>query len=466
MKTQFVGQTRYSLYIPESRAWRATAQSDVSEDYRDYLFAPERMDFRDKIFNEFTVPSIAEAAKGHNLIHVVSYSESLPDKYRESLERTAERYPFIQLQMLPDGTHDWGQVDKLIRERLEPGVFGRYRLDDDDILSTHYFTEMEKFIKPEFVGMVASMPLGVEAIYDDGHFYNFRESHLPMNSMGLLYVSELTKDAKISAARAGAHDRSDRLAPVILNSSKPGYFRTNHTGQDNLLRHSKKGVVERLLFDMDRFPAVKDPSTLRSNFPAVADKLLNVEQAAQIKWNRYLGNGIELKLGQPSQGISVGITGNASEGLRKHPLALSLSLTSHGGRAVGARARFTGLSTSANARVGQFVYFDVGAGEFETFASAFLPEGVSVETVRIIPLVNDARDVLVRDLTVDCSDEKISATAVDPGVARRLNRSQRLRRGLAVYGRKYHSLIQPGLVRILGPNRAEKVRTIIAAKLK
>lgn len=466
MNPQFVGQTRYSLYIPESRAWRATEQSDDKKDYRDYLFAPERMDFRDKLFNEFTVPSIAEAAEGHNLIHIVSFSESLPDKYIESLERTARRYPFIQLQMLPDGTHDWGRVDKLIKERLEPGVFGRYRLDDDDILSTHYFTEMEKFIKPEFVGMVASMPLGVEAIYDAGHFYNFRESHLPMNSMGLLYVSELAEDGKIRAARAGAHDRSDRLAPVILNSSKLGYFRTNHTGQDNLLRHSKKAVVERLLFDMDRFPAIKNASTLRRNFPAVADKLLNTENAAQIRWNRSLGNGIELKLDQPNQGISVVMTGEASEELRKHPIALSLSLISQGGRAVGARARFTGLSTSANARVGQFVYFDLGSGGFEASASAFLPEGVSIGAVRIIPLVKDARNVLVKDLIVDCSGGKISASTVDPGVARRLNRSQRIRREIAVFGRRYESLIQPRLVRILGPERAKKVRAIIAANLK
>ncbi|MCG7255292.1 putative rhamnosyl transferase [Corynebacterium hadale] len=466
MGTQFVGQTRYSLYIPDSRAWRATSHSGEKNDYREYLFAPERMDFRDKLFNEFTVPSIAEAAKKHNLIHIVSYSESLPGKYKESLESTAEQYPFIRLQMLPDGAHDWGHVDKIIKECLEPGVFGRYRLDDDDILSTYYFAEMKKFIKPEFVGMAVSMPLGVEAIFDAGHFYNFRESHLPMNSMGLLYVSELTKDGKIRAARAGAHDRSDRLAPVILNSMKLGYFRTNHTGQDNLLRHSERDVVERLLFDMDRFPAIKNVASLKKSFPAVADKILNTADAAKIEWNQSLGDGIELTLDKPSRGISVVMTGKATKELRKHPVALSLSLTSKSGRLVASRARFTGLATSANASVGQFVYFDFDAGDFEASASAFLPEGVYISAVRIIPLVDGARNVLVKDLTVDCSSGRLSATAVSSKMARRLSRSQRLRRKLATLGGRYRSLIQPKLVTILGSNRSERVLKTIAAKLK
>lgn len=465
MKTQFVGQTRYSLYIPESRAWRATAQPNSAQDYRDYLYAPERMDFRDKVFNELTVPSIAEAARGQELIHIVSFSESLPMKYKESLERTADRYPFIRLQMLPDGTHDWGHVDRFIKEHLEPGVFGRYRLDDDDILSTHYFSEMKRFIKPEFVGMAVSMPLGIEAIYDSGHFYNFRESHLPMNSMGLLYVSELRADGGIRAARAGAHDKSDRFAPVILNSSKIGYLRTNHTGQDNLLRHDQRGVVEKLLSDMDRFPAISSATKLRSDFPVIADSVLNAHASVSIDWNKPLGHGVELEMVGGSQGVTVSVTGNAPQGLREHPIALSLSLRSQRGRALGPRARFAGLSTSISSQIGQFVYLSVEQGEFEATASAYLPENVVISEVRLIPLVSNARNVLIEKITVDCNSGNVHVSALGAGTARKLSFSQKMRKKAFIVAKKYRSLIQPRLVKALGPKRANRVLSFLAAKL-
>ena len=160
MKPVFIGQTRYSLFVPDSGAWRASsvAGREVS-DYRNYLYAPERLDFRDRVFTTLTVPSLAVAAEAHEVHHIVSYSESLPEKYIDSLNRTAEKFPFLVLQELPDGVSDWGRSEQIIKEKVGVGVFGRYRLDDDDLLSKHYFDVMHRFVKPEFVGMVVSLSL-------------------------------------------------------------------------------------------------------------------------------------------------------------------------------------------------------------------------------------------------------------------------------------------------------------------
>lgn len=463
----FFGQTRYSLYIPESGAWRASSAGGQDRgEYRDYLYAPERLDFRDKVFTELTVPALADAAESFDVWHIVSYSESLPEKYVESLKRTAEKFPFLLLQELPDGVGDWGSSERVIREKLTSGVFGRYRLDDDDVLSKHYFDVVERFVRPEYVGMVVSLPRGVEAIYSNGHYFNFREAHVPMNSMGMLYVSELSEGGAIRAPRAGAHDKADRLAPVILDASKIGYLRTNHDGQDNMLRHQTEFIPDRLVSNMDRFPALTSTNLIRESFPSIASKVLGDEDVIERRWASRLGDGIQISIDGESSGITVTLSGEAPIGIRKHPLALSLELRSPRGRDIRSGASLKGIATSINPVIGQFVYFDVEPGPFTASASVFLADGVRIRAAKVVPLVSEAREIHIESCAVDQEGAGVEFANLSAAQAKATSLRAKAKNHLREFGMSVWPKLKPRLINVLGIDRTHRLVEYAAAKLK
>lgn len=467
MKPTFFGQTRYSLYIPNSGAWRASSTDGRGRgDYREYLYAPERLDFRDKVFTELTVPALADAAEKHDVWHIVSYSDSLPEKYVESLQRTAERFPFLVLQELPDGTGDWGPSERIIREKMGSGVFGRYRLDDDDVLSKHYFDVVERFVKPEFVGMVVSLPRGIEAIYSNGHYFNFREAHVPMNSMGMLYVSELGAGGAIRAPRAGAHDKADRLAPVIMDASKIGYLRTNHGGQDNMLRHQAEMVSDRLVSNMDKFPALPSTDLIRESFPSIAAKVLSDDNTVERRGPWQLEDGIQISINGSSSGITVSLSGEAPEGIRKHPLALSLELESPRGRGIRSAANLQGLATSINPGIGQFVYFDIKPGSFVASASAFLADGVRIRSAKVVPLVPEAREICINSCVVDQEGKGVSLSNLSPAQAKAASLRAQAKSGFREFGIRVWPKLKPILISTLGVDRTNRLVEFAAARLK
>lgn len=467
MEPVYIGQTRYSLFIPNSSAWRASSKSNgrSEEEYKHYLYSSERLSFRDRVFSELTVPALADAAEGHLVWHIVSYSESLPERFKDSLRTTAERFPFLLLQELPDGVADWGRAEGLIKEKVACGVFGRYRLDDDDVLSRHYFRSMDRFVKPEFVGMVASLPRGIEAIYDNDHFFNFREAHVPMNSMGMLYISELT-DQGIIGPRAGAHDKADRLAPVIMDASEIGYLRTNHIGQDNMLRHKSAFVAGRLVSNMDKHPAMRSTEIIRENFPSIAPLLLNDDGADACDWEDKVENGVELDFNGVTPGLTVTISGEAPSELRRNPLALSFDLESPSGRWVNPRASLKGLPTSLNPLIGQFVYFDVTPGKFTATASIFLADGVKIRVARIVPLTHEARQIRISNLVVDHEAAAVRFGRLGLAPSKAAARTERARAKVRNLGQRVWPVIKPVANRVLGVGRTDAMLEFAAARLK
>ena len=466
MKPTFFGQTRYSLYIPDSAAWRASSGSSLGgEEYRNYLYAPDRLDFRERVFTELTVPALADAAEKHEVWHIVSYSESLPEKYAEKLRCTAEEFPFLILQELPDGVSDWGPSEQIIKEKLRSGIFGRYRLDDDDLLSKHYFDAVTRFVKPEYVGMVVSLPRGIEAIYSKGHYFNFRDAHVPMNSMGMLYVSELTQEGAIRAPRAGAHDKADRLAPVIMDASQIAYLRTNHDGQDNMLRHQAGMVTERLVSNIDKFPAVPSVELVRENFPAIASKILNDDRVAKRNWAHPVEDGIQISFDGDSSGVTVAISGEAPEGIRQNPLALSLDLESPRGRSVSVSSKLKGLATSADPTIGQFVYFDVKPGKFAVSASAFLPDGVRIRSAKIVPLVREARAIHIDSCVVDHEGHGVRFNVLSPAQSMIAAQRSKAKKRVREFGLRIWPSLKPLLINVFGVDRTNRLMDFATAKL-
>ncbi|MGV0361492.1 glycosyltransferase [Corynebacterium minutissimum] len=390
----FVGHTRFSLFVPDSAAWRASNdQSGFSADeYRDYLYDDERLALRADIFLNHTVPTLAKAAKGFDVTHIVSYSQSLPQKYKDLLKKAAEDYAVLHLDELPDGDSGWTAVGRFVQSKGYTGVFGRYRLDDDDVLSAHYFRTVEPYIKPEFKGMLVSMPLGIEAVYTDGEFFHLRESHTPMNSMGLLSVCTASEDGTITAPQSGPHDKSDRFAPVILDASELGYLRAIHAGQDNAMRHEPSVVMERLMENMASFPPFTDEAALNEAFPTVSAQIQ--AHTTIVRVDAVTGEGLSFLLTSKNGDATFVIEGESDDQLTKE-LLVSLWLVDSRGRRVPSYKAVEGFAASTNPSIGHFMYVTTEQGSFRTVVSLHLEHGYRLYGFRILGLSKRAKRVRI-----------------------------------------------------------------------
>lgn len=280
---RFIGHTRFSLLIPESPAWFASNGSRFSNlgEYRDYLYSDERLSIRGDIFFNISLPQLRLASEGHEFRHVISYSDSLPLKYREQLAAAADEYDFLVLdchgergprrpvnsiakEMYAGDANNWGPT------------FGMFRLDDDDILAADFFAQMDQYVSDEHVGMQVSLGAGVTALYEGGKLYNPRQAHHPMIAIGLLNVCRFDADGHLIAPSEASHNRSDRTNPVILDSRRTSYAWLRHLEQDTTLRQvstDRRDVLEATLKDMDHFPRAKDVGALAHAFPYLADRL-------------------------------------------------------------------------------------------------------------------------------------------------------------------------------------------------
>ncbi|MDK6814000.1 glycosyltransferase [Corynebacterium sp. UMB6689] len=238
MSYNFLGHTRFSLYEPNSSSWRMTRQKrdDGSgrDPYREALFDEHRLRQRAHIFFEISLPILDQAAKEVNLVHVVSYSDELPSKYKAMLEEASERYSWIKLD-LRTSTNRKGLnlIDYGAKAFGKNVVYGVYRLDDDDILAPTYFEQCSKYLKSDFAGMVVSLAKGIQAFYSDGEFFGPRIENRPKIALGLLKVCKTDSRGRVLQPKPIAHPRTDEKNPVILDARQISYVHTMHLSQDS-----------------------------------------------------------------------------------------------------------------------------------------------------------------------------------------------------------------------------------------
>lgn len=395
----FVGHTRFSLFVPDSASWRASNdQTGFSEDeYRDYLYDDARLSLRTDIFLNHTVPTLAKAAEGFNVKHVVSFSESLPQKFKGQLQEAADSFDLLHLDELPDGDSGWTAVRRYVQKSGFKGTFGRYRLDDDDVLSAHYFQTTAPYIKPEFEGMLVSMPLGIEAVYADGQFFHLREAHTPMNSMGLMSICAVKEDGTVVEPQSGPHDKSDRYAPVILDATQVGYLRAIHAGQDNAMRHDPGLVMARLMENMAAFPPFTDVATLEAAFPTVAKQMQSTSAPLSIDCTVSRGQHYLL---QPASGDVSFIIHGESEWELDNELLVSLWIEDSRGRRVPSYKTVEGFAASNNPSIGHFAYVPTENGTFRTLVSLHLEHGYILRGFRILAQSERAEGVRVKKLVI------------------------------------------------------------------
>ncbi|GAA5022795.1 hypothetical protein GCM10023258_13420 [Terrabacter aeriphilus] len=278
----FVGHTRFSLYLPGSTAWAATRRFSSAEEYQAYLFSEERLAPRAEMFFERSLPQIDLAVRSHRVQHIVSYSDVLPSDYKNRMHEASTKYPWLVLDEYEDGRGKYNAdrvaANMLRHNGVAGGIYGNYRLDDDDLLAVDYFDRMAAHMHDSSVGMYVSLGAGITAIQSAGRFWNARHVMQRMFSAGLLSVCRRNEDGTVDRPlNYFSHHLADQRSPVISDSRSPGFFWNRTVLQDTSFSTSEVDLP-RLNNELSRLRSPASTHEVIDLFP-VMQGLVELEAA-------------------------------------------------------------------------------------------------------------------------------------------------------------------------------------------
>ena len=381
----FIGTTRFSIFEPGSGAWHASNGSSLKSDdeYKAYLFNDDRLSMRTRIFLEQSLPQIEAAKHGHHVIHVVSYSSDLPEKYQKALEDATERFPFLVLdRRYPRGSSM--PITRVIQTAVsehhpDDNVFAMYRLDDDDCLAVSFFDRAAPYVISEHKGWNVSLGLGLTGIPNSTGYSCVRRLYDAMTGAGLISICQLRKDGSLETPVGGPHPIVDRTSPVILDSRAVSFFVSRHAGQDSRIMSS--GDLSQMVSQLEKLPET-EPADL-AEFPAMSGLL----STAAYPGGRIILRStkpIELKeaftridLPQPKRLLYVSMEVSAPRDTKPRNALISFLLRGPDGAPLSAGAQITGLVWSDYPGIGYYSYIPTNPGVQQFGIKVELPEGVT-----------------------------------------------------------------------------------------
>lgn len=382
---KFLGHTRYSLSNPDSGAWKASNGSRFStaEEYRKYLYDPSRLQLREEIFLKESLPIIKSAADSFEIRHVVSFSDSLPQRFKDSLYDASNTYEFLLLDERPDGERETDVNTLTARFLNKTGVGARYRLDDDDVLSAQFFHNASKYLKPEFVGFVVSFPVGIEAIRDGDEIFCVRQSYYPLNAQGMLYVCARDAEGKFIAPKATSHTMADRANPTITDGRQISYLRYDHPTQDNNMTPQGDAPLLDIAKGLLRYPPAPSNNELEILFPSVKNSLSKRQLETVVHGEISVSNILDLTPSFSGSGYEIRIKGIAPKGIREKSYLLKMNIVQSNGNPVSSDQQFFGIGKSPNPQIGFYKYFEIKPGPFDRNIQVLLDEAHIIDKITI-----------------------------------------------------------------------------------
>jgi len=395
----FVGVTRFSLFKPDSVAWRSSRHGAFSnaEDYKSYLFAPERLDPRMKILSEISLPNIALAAEAHTVRHIIQYSPELPCEYIQQLKELARRYPFVVLSDSSDKsgeTHPYTVANTLNPEQ-RPYVI--YRLDDDDFLSTRYFDQLAPLVTEANLGYRISLAAGLTGVFDGETFSTIRYSYRPYIAIGLAGIYGRNSEGSFIAPPEAAHNRSDRVGTVLVNAEQCSYFWTRHSGQDTDFGTASDFEATRR--GVEACPPVPADWDVLESFPALSGKVDTFSRVGIVNDMHVPSHGLDLEL-QATGRFSVILDATFPEGMLSNSGLISFDIQRQG--APIDNIEIAGMTLSPNKDIGQYRYISTYPGRRSNQFDFELPHGCEVVGARIMPFGPQGRPFTVHAMDLLC----------------------------------------------------------------
>lgn len=195
------------------------------------LYAPDRMELRFFLFENFLLPSL-KSQSDRNFICLILTSDIMPDVYKKRLLDLCADNSNLELLVSSEMTvHEalWPRISALNELAGHPLV--NFRIDDDDCLSRDYIQELRGFMNrlgdriPVSYSRSNGLVITRYAADNDMFIY---QTHLPFNSMG----TAIRVHGERTIFSFG-HNALHKRFPAIVDNSGMGYISIKIEGHDS-----------------------------------------------------------------------------------------------------------------------------------------------------------------------------------------------------------------------------------------
>ncbi|MGC1495670.1 MAG: glycosyltransferase [Sulfitobacter sp.] len=218
--------------------WRASRAAKTPEEIEAMLsksaaelYAPERMELRFFLFENFLLPSL-KSQSDKNFICLILTSDIMPDVYKKRLKNLCAETPNLELLVSSERTvHEalWPRISALNALAGRPLV--EFRIDDDDCLSRDYVHELRAYMTrlgdriP--ISYSRSNGLVITNYLADKEMFIY-QANLPFNSMG----TAIRVHGERTIFSFG-HNALHKRFPAIVDNSGMGYISIKIDGHDS-----------------------------------------------------------------------------------------------------------------------------------------------------------------------------------------------------------------------------------------
>ncbi|MFD1343552.1 putative rhamnosyl transferase [Litorisediminicola beolgyonensis] len=224
---QVIGLCRFSY--PAEGGFQVEHSS--LEERKAYLYAPERMEERLRVFELMCLPAF-EAQTDPDFTLVVLIGDSLPPRYLSRLMELTARMPQVQIAARPPGPHRAVCQSVLNEARRDPSApCLQFRHDDDDAVSVE-FVEQLRAAASDCASLVEKHRLvgfdwnrGWLARLDAG---GIRAEEVQHPYWGVAQAMAVAGGVKHSIMNFG-HERINRFMPTVTFQDPPMFLR-GHNG--------------------------------------------------------------------------------------------------------------------------------------------------------------------------------------------------------------------------------------------
>lgn len=261
----FFGWTRYSAYHPKSRAFVAVRDAEDEATYKAQLWSAERMRTRSAIFFGLSVPQLHAMRGDHDYVHLVTYSDDMPDPWQAELQDAVAASDLLALHPVHRG------LRFLIRDHLvATGSPSRpvvtFRVDDDDLLATNYLDELAAYATAHDHGRAVSLARGYTALWHAGAVTQLRSTYRRLGSQGQACIGSWDAETgELDLPPMKSHASVDRRLPTILDARTPTFLQLRHLGQDT----ADEGGLAALRATLGQHPPVEDVEEVLARFPSL-----------------------------------------------------------------------------------------------------------------------------------------------------------------------------------------------------
>lgn len=264
---------RFSVFTKSKSAWAIGNKVDM-EVYKQKLFDKDRLLMHQALFEKVTLPGLDSMMDDERATALVFISQELPEEFEARLRAFAEERTWLKIVKVRSEKALNRQIDLRVAKELErfefPLCCATVRLDDDDALTDDYCDVLERHMYLHDEDYCVTFPEGVLSVYEGGRYTHHYQHRQINNAQGLAMVKGLTSkeqvDTPVTVFSVGNHTNVDKRYPVVMDSRKRMYIRTEHAHSD-LVAHGgrERDKAKMVLLDPEDHDDLKERSAFFSS---------------------------------------------------------------------------------------------------------------------------------------------------------------------------------------------------------